>query len=150
MTVDLTKHTDLGRLADSVGALVVRIDRQTTALENATTAMRRHRRTVWVAIAALVVALVAGGLVVRGELADRTQRDQADRTEEAAERRAACERGNLIKEAVVRAAGVAVTATALELADDDPAAQAEARQLGADVAATVAQDPGLRRLRDCT
>lgn len=143
-----TPPSDLALLAERVGQLVDRLDLQTTALDGATHAMRRHRRATWLAIAALAVALLVAGLVVRGWVVDRSQEAAETRRAEAAETQAACERGNLVREGVVRAARIAVETSALELAGDDPVEQAEARRIADEVAATVAADPGLR-LRDC-
>lgn len=59
-----------------------------------------------------------------------------------------CERGNELRRAVTRAASTAVRVTAVEMAGDDEAGQVVAAELADQVAAAVADDPGLR-LRDC-
>jgi hypothetical protein len=125
------------RLADNVGALVDRIDHQTAALSVATEAMRRHRRNTWLAVTAVIALVLA---VTGAGWREIDYRDQ--------QRRESCQRGNEIREGVVRASAVAVEEAALELAGDDPVDQGEARAVAHRVAARVADDPGLR-LREC-
>lgn len=155
---DLTKPRDpVDRLADVVGQLVDEVRQQNKHLDAATDAMSRHRRNGRLAIAAIVVAF-AVAVVVAGQWAtDRTAQDQAAERQRTEDSRAACERGNGIRSAVVVAvpiaAEVAVEETAAELAGADPTdraqAEAVADRVSDRVTAAVAAIPALQP-RDCT